>query len=703
MVAKKAWVPGKGTYSVGQSGEPFNPTVGELSFRDKPPVEVDLKAMDDDDGVPHTQLLEDNNRLKGFLDAASLANLAKVHTDDNGEWHARGDPTEIAIEVFACRFDWYREKWTKGDNPKWAHVAEFPFDSDVKRMSVIYTHKRDGGGSQTIFVKGAVERILDICSGVVFGEAGDAEALTPEFREQVSKSVETLSAEGLRVLGMARKGLDEVVDGSREDLRRDDYERDLTFLGLIGLYDPPRPESEGAVRACHRAGVSVHMLTGDHPGTARSIASQVGILPSKMNMVSRVAAESMVMTAGQFDKLSEDEVDRLPVLPLVIARCAPQTKVRMVEALHRRGLFAAMTGDGVNDSPSLKRADVGIAMGQSGSDVAKDASDIVLTDDNFASILNAVEEGRRMFDNIQKFVLHLLAQNIAQAGTLLIGLAFKDGTGLSVFPLAPVEILWVIMVTSGVPDMGLGFEVAQPDILDRPPQNLRRGVFTFEVMLDMLVYGFWMTSLCLAAFTMVMWYWGDGNLGSNCNNSYSPECDLVFRARATTFVCMTWFSLFLAWEMVNLRRSFFRMQPKSKRYLTQWMLDVWRNKFLFWSVIAGFVTVFPTLYIPVINHDVFKHEGISWEWGVVMVEGMLFVSGVESWKWAKRVFFRRRLAKTGGKGKLDEEEIESKVFGNYMSTSPSEESDTGAKPLAPSSSEKEKHHGSKAMLFGKRR
>ena len=172
---------------------------------------------------------------------------------------------------------------------------------------------------------------------------------------------------------------------------------------------------------------------------------QVGIIPKDVGRhYSSDVVDHLVMTAPQFDKLSDDEIDRLPVLPLVIARCAPQTKVRMIEALHRRKRFCAMTGDGVNDSPSLKLADIGIAMGEAGSDVAKDASDIVLTDDNFASIGSAIEEGRRMFANIQKFVLHLLAQNVAQACVLLIGLAFKDHTGLSVYPLSPVEILYVI-------------------------------------------------------------------------------------------------------------------------------------------------------------------------------------------------------------------------------------------------------------------
>lgn len=332
-------------------------------------------------------------------------------------------------------------------------------------------------------------------------------------------------------------------------------------------------------------------------------------------------------------------------------------------------------------------------MGMAGSDVAKDAADIVLTDDNFASILNAIEEGRRMFDNIQKFILHLLAENIAQACTLLIGLAFKDSTGLSVFPLSPVQIMWVIMITSGLPDMGLGLEIAAPDILERPPMPLKVGVFTWEVCCDMIAYGLWMASLCLSSFLLVVYAFGDGNLGEGCNTSYSEQCDTVFRARATTFVSLTWFALFLAWEMINMRRSFFRMQPKSKRIFTQWMYDVWRNPFLFWAVIAGFVTIFPTLYIPVsfsmalptmisivsrfgvmdltnlspqvLNHDVFKHTGISWEWGIVFVEAVLFFSGIEAWKWGKRVFFRRRARKMGQTG----DDLEKRAYGEFLDSS----------------------------------
>ncbi|KAF2457031.1 hypothetical protein BDY21DRAFT_344705 [Lineolata rhizophorae] len=673
MVAKKAWIPCLGTYSVGTSNEPFNPTLGDMSFMEKQPRDIDFVQLDEKEGVvdAHELMKHNDEHLLAYMNVASLANLANVHKNPEGEWHARGDPTEIAIQVFASRFDWNRLKLSGGEKPAWHQVAEFPFDSDVKKMSVIF--RENETNTNWVFTKGAVERVIYSCTSVAWNKGEGYIPMTDKFRNEVLANMESLAKLGLRVLGLASKTYtDEIDEKNAGEMDRSLIENDLVFRGLVGLYDPPRPESAPSVRQCHEAGIKVHMLTGDHPGTARAIALEVGILPSRMNEVPKDVAESMVMTASQFDKLSDDQIDALPTLPLVVARCAPNTKVRMIEALHRRKAFCAMTGDGVNDSPSLKRADVGIAMGQAGSDVAKDASDIVLTDDNFASILNAVEEGRRMFDNIQKFILHLLAENIAQACTLLIGLAFKDSRGLSVFPLAPVEILWVIMITSGMPDMGLGFEIAAPDILTRPPQNLERGVFTLEVMVDMLVYGLWVAALCLGAFTLVLYGFGDGDLGINCNDVYTDACDTVFRARATCFACLTWFALFLAWEMVNMRRSFFRMQPKSKKYFTQWMYDVWRNKFLFWAIIAGFVTIFPTLYIPVINHIVFKHEGISWEWGVVFVAATLFFAGVEFWKFCKRVFFRRRARKS--LGSLPADDIEARVFGNYFSGSPQGES-----------------------------
>ena len=227
--------------------------------------------------------------------------------------------------------------------------------------------------------------------------------------------------------------------------------------------------------------------------------------------------------------------------------------------------------------------------------------------------------------------------------------------------------MWVIMVTSGLPDMGLGLEKASADILQRPPQDLSRGIFTNELLIDTVVYGLWMSALCLSSFSLVVYGFGDGSLGTNCNNAYSAECDQVFRARATTFVSMVWFSLFLAWELMNFRRSFFRMQPKSKRYFTQWMIDVWENKFLFWSIMFGFVSIFALLYIPVINHNVFLHTGISWEWGIVLVQAVLFFMGIEAYKWGKRFSIRMKAKKEGG-GKA--RRLSSVVFDAYAGIRP---------------------------------
>lgn len=440
MVAKKAWIPSKGTYSVGESSEPVNPTVGALYHSPGGPDEDSSSESDvapgQDDHKSGEELLKGNGPLEEFLKIASLANLASVYKSHDGAgWTARGDPTEIAIQVFASRFGWKRRSLAEGEDPKWKLVTEYPFSSDVKRMSVIFQKK--GDETKLVFTKGAVERVLEACVNIDMEGHGQMTELTEEIKQDVLSNMESLASLGLRVLALASKAYDGPTGTSDEE--REQVETALTFRGLIGLFDPPRPESKGAVKACHQAGISVHMLTGDHPGTALAIAKQIGIVPDRLDQVSRETESAMVTTAAHFDRLTDQEIDDLPVLPLVIARCAPQTKVRMIEALHRRKAFAAMTGDGVNDSPSLKHADVGIAMGQAGSDVAKDASDIVLTDDNFASILNAVEEGRRIFDNIQKFVLHLLSQNIAQACTLLIGLAFKDSNQLSVFPLSPVS------------------------------------------------------------------------------------------------------------------------------------------------------------------------------------------------------------------------------------------------------------------------
>ncbi|WFC99112.1 P-type Na(+) transporter [Malassezia yamatoensis] len=664
MVVRKAWLPSLGDFAVSQSSEPFNPLLGQVSHQKyKSKNSDETEHSDEKQSDPSTQAkvvasdgqahhLDDSTYepLQEFITVASLCNLASVFQEKETQaWKAQGDPTECALQTLACRFGMGSSqlKLSEQDDPQtesksgdWKLVAEYPFDSDAKRMSMIY--QSTSTKESRALMKGAVEMVLNACADVQFET--EKQQLDDQLRATILTMMESLAQDGLRVLALAHRTMPDAEKASDTELDRETVESQMTFLGLAGIYDPPRPESKAAVQTCHRAGIAVHMLTGDHPGTAKAIAEQVGILPNKNELAqtrSQDVIDSLVMTATKFDRLSDEEIDSLPSLPAVIARCAPQTKVRMIQALHRRQRICAMTGDGVNDSPSLKLADVGIAMGEAGSDVAKDASDIVLTDDNFASIGSAIEEGRRMFANIQKFVLHLLAQNVAQACVLLIGLAFKDESTLSVFPLSPVEILYVIMVTSGFPAMGLGMESASPDVMEKPPYKSRFGIFTMEMILDLIVYGLWMAALCLATFALILYGWGDGDLGYNCNNKYNASCDTVFRARGATFVVITWFSLFLAWEVIDARRSFFRMRS-SRSIWTQWFHDAWNNRFLFTCVLVGFVSVFPIVYIPGLNKVVFLHRGPDgWEWGVIFIATLLFLLGIEAYKLMKRVCLRR--------------------------------------------------------------
>lgn len=383
------------------------------------------------------------------------------------------------------------------------------------------------------------------------------------------------------------------------------------------------------------------MLTGDHPSTATAIAKEVGIIPRDPNSLSAEEAASLVKTAAEFDGMTDEEIDSMPTLPLVIARCAPDTKTRMIAALHRRRCYCAMTGDGVNDAPSLQAADVGIAMGMGGSDVAKSASDIVLTDDNFASIVNAIEEGRRMFENIQKFVLHLLTSNVAEVVLLIVGLGFQDNQGVSVFPLSPLQILWINMATSSFPAFGLGREKASASVMRRPPHDTKKGVFSWQIIVDMIVYGVIMGTLTLLTFVIIIYGAGNGqpDLGIDCNREHSESCNVVFRARAAVFAELTWLILISAWEFKHLRNSMFNLNPlrdpkNSPRF--PFFGDIWENQFLFWAVVIGAVTVFPCVYIPGLNTNVFKQRGISWEWALAFGAVIIFVLGVEAWKAIKR-------------------------------------------------------------------
>lgn len=381
MIARKAWIPGTGTLTVHDSNRSFDPTSGYVQINN---------------GTSDPELARHDSSLSKFLDIISLCNLSSVYNAsdkqsldnssvadaaDDDTWVAHGEPTEIALHVLAIRFDSGKQLLLQ--NRPLELMSEFPFDSSLKRMSVAYWDK--GNGAVELFTKGATEALLPLLS------------VSEEQKIEIRMNTEQMAGEGLRVLCLANRVIS--LHNRTQLSDRQQMENSLNFVGLVGLYDAPRIETAGAVSKCHMAGIMIHMLTGDHIKTATAIAGEVGILGT---LISSAQASRVVMSAEDFDRLSDAEIDAIESLPLVIARCSPTTKVRMVAAMHRRGAFCVMTGDGVNDSPALKHADIGIAMGKSGSDVAKDASDMVLVDDNFASIVKAIEEGRRLFDNIQK-------------------------------------------------------------------------------------------------------------------------------------------------------------------------------------------------------------------------------------------------------------------------------------------------------------
>lgn len=381
MIVRRALVAGAETLSVQNSINPFDPTSGTVE-RENGETMSEVQG-----GAPLDLFLD----IVSLCNLSTVQNLSKTTTGSSapagaigqGGWTAIGEPTEIALQVFAMRFEHGKaEAMAKKSRTM---VAEFPFDSSIKRMTMAYTRPDDN--KIDLFTKGATEAILPIST------------CSEEEKIRINADAEAMAGQGLRVLCLAHKTVS--ADDQTIVTDRTVAESELHFVGLIGLYDPPRAETAEAVRTCQRAGITVHMLTGDHIRTATAIAEEVGIVGRGPNTTGS-AATGEVMLASDFDKLSDDDLDRLEKLPLVVARCSPTTKVRMVQALHRRQAFCIMTGDGINDSPALKLADIGIAMGLNGSDVAKQAADMVLADDDFASIVRAIQEGRRLFDNIQK-------------------------------------------------------------------------------------------------------------------------------------------------------------------------------------------------------------------------------------------------------------------------------------------------------------
>lgn len=424
-----------------------------------------------------------HQELERALQAADHANNAVLQARD-GRWTVQGDPTEGALLVAA------RKGGVETLGARFPRVAEVPFSSERKLMSTV--HREVGRKEELIvFTKGAPEVVLGRCSHELVGQYSNQ--LTEARRRDILQTNDTLAGEALRALGVAYRSLPATaLEGDTAD---DRIEHDLVFLGLIGMIDPPRAEAKQAVARTKSAGIRPVMITGDHPATAGVIAKELGILD-----------HGRVMTGSELDTATDETLAREAHVVSVYARVNPAHKVRIVRALQDGGAIVAMTGDGVNDAPALKAADIGVAMGIAGTDVSREAADVVLTDDNFASIVAAVEEGRAIFSNIRKFLRYLLSSNVGEvltmfAGVLLAGvIGMKVEDGAVVLPLLATQILWINLVTDGAPALALGLDPPDAEVMNRAPRPAGEPVVTRRMWRNILLVGAVMATGTLLVF-----------------------------------------------------------------------------------------------------------------------------------------------------------------------------------------------------------
>jgi Ca2+-transporting ATPase len=464
------------------------------------------------------------------LAAADRANNA-ILQEKGGRWTVQGDPTEGALIVAARKCGLEADALAA----RFARVAEVPFSSERKLMSTIHTDAERRARLLAV-TKGAPDVLLARCPWEQVGE--EKRPLDAERRAQILQCVDDLAGEALRTLGVAYRSLPvEAFDLEEVD---ESVEEDLVFLGLIGMIDPPRDEARDAVARTRAAGIRPIMITGDHPVTAGAIARELG-----------VAESGRAVTGADIDKMPDDALDRTVREVSVYARVNPEHKLRIVRALQRGGAIVAMTGDGVNDAPALKTADIGVAMGITGTDVAKEAADMVLADDNFATIVAAVEEGRAIYANIRKFLRYLLASNIGEVLTMFLGVVFAEAIGLTgqggvvVLPLLATQLLWVNLVTDGAPALALGVDPTDPGLMSLPPRPRGEGVLTRRMWGGILF-----TGAVIAAGTLLVL---DASLPGGLVEGHG---DMRY-AQTMAFTTIVFFSLFALFNARSDERSAF--------------------------------------------------------------------------------------------------------------------------------------------------
>jgi Ca2+-transporting ATPase len=514
--------------------------------------------------------VQNSEALSTLLRAAVLASDARLEQKDSRDkWEIKGDPTEGALVVAAAKAGFEKAKL----DAQFSRVSEIPFTAETKRMTTL--HQTSDG--LMAYAKGAPEVIVQSCFRVLTDNG--EEPLDDTRRAETLELARQMAGDALRVLAVAQK--------SHTTLK--DAEQNMTLLGLVGMIDPPRPEAKAAVRECEEAGIKVIMITGDHPLTAQAVAEELGL-----------SKNGRVVTGTELEAMDDSELEREVGSIEVCARVSPAHKLRVVTALQTRGQVVAMTGDGVNDAPALKKADIGIAMGITGTDVSKEAAAMTLTDDNFASIVAAVEEGRGIFSNIKKYLMYLLSSNIGEIG-LMAGATLA---GLPL-PLTAVQLLYVNLATDGLPALALAVDPPERGLMRRPPRNPRTGIFTRPVIMLMLVGGVWSAIVNLSLFVWAL------NSGRS-----------IAEAMTMTFVSLVLIQFFKAYNFRSDRHS----------VLSQPFANKWLNMAIVWELIMlGLI-----LYVPVLERT-FGTFGLPLNDWLIIIAAAFTVSPVlELTKWAER-------------------------------------------------------------------
>ncbi|MCW4019421.1 MAG: HAD-IC family P-type ATPase [Candidatus Bathyarchaeota archaeon] len=528
-----------------------------------------------EDGKPIS--VNEDSAVQLLLQTVALCNDSRLrdHEDKAGyKWEIRGDPTEGALVVAAAKAGLRKDELEED----FSRTDEIPFSSKTKYM---VTFHRESGDAVVAFAKGAPEEILEMCSAVYL--EGEERRLTDKIKEQVLAVNEDMASQALRVLAVAyQKNISE-EETEKVKTRIQNKKLKLIFIGLVGMIDPPRPEAKEAVRRCKKAGIKVIMATGDHKLTAEAIAKQIGLLDEN----------SKIFSGAEIRDVSDEELDEVINEASVFARVSPSDKHRIVESLRRRGHIVAMTGDGVNDAPALKAAQIGISMGITGTDVTKETADMVLADDNFASIVNAIEEGRVVFQNIQKVVKYLISTNTGEIMTVLTALLLLPTAPLI---FTPVQILWVNLVTDGLLDVTLAMEPKEGDVMNEPPKAVDEKIINREIVLNTVFVG---VIMMVGTLWFFVTEWSMGN---------------ILRAQTLGFTTLAMFQVFNALNCRSRTKSVFK-------------IGFFKNKYLLAAIVTSVALQVLATYLPFFQTALGTVALTIWDWiSVILVTSTILIA-----------------------------------------------------------------------------